>query len=57
MIACIFFAINYPLSRFSRRLEARRPAAERVTVAGEEDQALAAVGPLADTGLARGNPH
>lgn len=45
VIACIFFAINYPLSRFSRRLEARRPADERLHITGEEDQALAAVVP------------
>jgi glutamate transport system permease protein len=38
VIACLFFAINYPLSRISRRLEARQPAEERVAVAGEEDQ-------------------
>jgi glutamate transport system permease protein len=43
VIACIFFAINYPLSRLSRRLEARRPVAERIVVSGEEDQALLAV--------------
>jgi len=38
VIACLFFAINYPLSRISRRLEARQPAEERVAVTGEEDQ-------------------
>ncbi len=40
VIACIFFAINYPLSRFSRRLEARQPTDERLHIVGEEDQAL-----------------
>lgn len=40
VIACIFFAINYPLSRFSRRLETRRPADERLHIIGEEDQTL-----------------
>lgn len=40
VIACIFFAINYPLSRFSRRLESRQPAEQRLHIVGEEDQAL-----------------
>ncbi|MBA2570252.1 MAG: amino acid ABC transporter permease [Chloroflexi bacterium] len=43
VIACIFFAINYPLSRFSRRLETRRPADERLHIIGEEDQTLVPV--------------
>ncbi|MBA2254126.1 MAG: amino acid ABC transporter permease [Chloroflexi bacterium] len=47
VIACIFFAINYPLSRFSRRLEARRPAHERVHVLGEEDQPIVLAEPTA----------
>lgn len=38
VIAVIFFLICYPLSRLSRRLEARQPAAERVVVTGEADQ-------------------
>ena len=38
VIALLFFAINYPLSRLARRLETRRPADQRVAVAGEEDQ-------------------
>jgi len=38
VIAVIFFLINYPLSRVSRRLESGRPADERVAVSGEEDQ-------------------
>lgn len=38
VVACIFFAVCYTLSRLSRRLEARQPAAERVVVLGEEDQ-------------------
>jgi glutamate transport system permease protein len=38
VIAVIFFLICYPLSRLSRRLEAREPAAERVVVTGEADQ-------------------
>ncbi len=38
VIAVIFFAVCYPLSRLSRRLESRQPAAERVAVTGEPDQ-------------------
>lgn len=38
VIALIFFLICYPLSRLSRRLEARQPEAERVTVSREPDQ-------------------
>jgi glutamate transport system permease protein len=37
VLAMIFFAINFPLSLVSRRLEARQPAHERVRVGGEED--------------------
>jgi glutamate transport system permease protein len=40
VIGIIFFAINYPLSRFSRRLETMRPAEERLAVSGEEDQVV-----------------
>lgn len=36
-LALLFFAINYPLSRVSRRLEARQPADQRVRVGGDED--------------------
>ena len=42
VIAIIFFLICYPLSRLSRRLEARQPATERVVVTGEADQLAAA---------------
>ena len=42
VIAIIFFLICYPLSRFSRRLEAHQPVAERVVVTGEADQLPAA---------------
>lgn len=42
VIAVIFFLICYPLSRLSRRLEARHPGAERVVVTGEADQIAAA---------------
>lgn len=45
VIAVIFFLINYPLSRFSRRLEARQPIEERLHVVGEEDQTLIPVMP------------
>lgn len=38
VIAVIFFLINYPLARVSRRLESGRPPDERVAVSGEEDQ-------------------
>ena len=38
VIAIIFFLICYPLSRLSRRLEARQPEEERVVVTGEVDQ-------------------
>jgi len=38
VLLLIFFAINYPLSLVSRRLEARQPKEERITVLGEEDQ-------------------
>jgi putative glutamine transport system permease protein len=38
VVACIYFAICYSLSQISRRLEAGRAPAERVAVAGEEDQ-------------------
>jgi His/Glu/Gln/Arg/opine family amino acid ABC transporter permease subunit len=43
VIAVIFFLICYPLSRLSRRLEARQPGVERVVVTGEADQVVAAV--------------
>lgn len=43
VIACIYFVICYSLSRLSRRLEARRPAVERLVVIGEEDQVAPAV--------------
>jgi glutamate transport system permease protein len=43
VIACIFFAINYPLSRLSRRLEARQPVEQRIHIVGEEDQAIAGI--------------
>jgi glutamate transport system permease protein len=42
VIAVIFFLICYPLSRLSRRLEARQPREERVVVTGEADQIAAA---------------
>jgi len=42
VIGVIFFLILYPLSRLSRRLEARQPATERVVVTGEADQLAAA---------------
>jgi His/Glu/Gln/Arg/opine family amino acid ABC transporter permease subunit len=32
VVACLFFLINYTLSRIARRLEYRRPAQERVAV-------------------------
>ena len=38
VIGVIFFLILYPLSRLSRRLEARQPTSERVVVSGEIDQ-------------------
>ena len=38
VLLLIFFAINYPLSRLSRRLEAKQPREERVRVGGEVDQ-------------------
>jgi glutamate transport system permease protein len=38
VIGVVFFVILYPLSRLSRRLEARQPRAERVVVTGELDQ-------------------
>ena len=38
VIAVIFFLICYPLSRLSRRLEARQPPTDRVVVTGEPDQ-------------------
>ena len=38
VIAVIFFIICYPLSRLSRRLEARQPEAERVAVPREPEQ-------------------
>jgi ABC-type amino acid transport system permease subunit len=38
VIGVIFFLILYPLSRLSRRLEARQPSTERVVVTGELDQ-------------------
>jgi glutamate transport system permease protein len=38
VIAVIFFAICYPLSRAARRLEAKQPADERIVVTGEADQ-------------------
>jgi len=38
VIGVIFFLICYPLSRLSRRLEAREPGRERVVVTGEADQ-------------------
>ncbi len=43
VIAVIFFLICYPLSRLSRRLEARQPSGERVVVTGEADQIAAAI--------------
>jgi glutamate transport system permease protein len=46
VIACIFFAINYPLSRLSRRLEARQTPDQRIHIIGEEDLALGAVAPV-----------
>jgi His/Glu/Gln/Arg/opine family amino acid ABC transporter permease subunit len=42
VVAVIFFLICYPLSRLSRRLEARHPREERVVVTGEVDQLAAA---------------
>ncbi|MBA2489076.1 MAG: amino acid ABC transporter permease [Chloroflexi bacterium] len=39
VIGIIFFAINYPLSRFSRRLETQRPSDERLRIVGEEERA------------------
>jgi glutamate transport system permease protein len=42
VIGVIFFLILYPLSRLSRRLEARQPATERVAVTGEADQIVVA---------------
>ena len=42
VIGVMFFLILYPLSRLSRRLEARQPSAERVVVTGEVDQLAAA---------------
>ncbi len=49
VIGCIFFAINYPLSRLARRLEAGRPPAERVAVAGEEELVVSVAVPGATT--------
>ena len=43
VLACIYFAICYSLSRVSRRLELRQPAAQRIVVTGEADQLIAAV--------------
>jgi glutamate transport system permease protein len=43
VIGIIFFLICYPLSRLSRRLEARQPSEERVVVTGEADQMAAAI--------------
>lgn len=40
VVACVFFVICFTLSRISRRLEARHPKEERVTVSGEADQAV-----------------
>ena len=42
VLACIYFAICYSLSRLSRRLELRQPTAERIVVTGEADQLAAA---------------
>jgi glutamate transport system permease protein len=42
VLAAIYFAICYSLSRVSRRLELRQPAAERIVVTGEADQLAAA---------------
>ena len=38
VLAAIYFAICYPLSRAARRLEARQPAGARIVVTGEADQ-------------------
>ncbi len=38
VLAVIFFAICYPLSRVARRLEVRQPDTERIVVSGEADQ-------------------
>lgn len=38
VVACIYFIINYTLSRVARRLEHGRPAPERVAVAGVSDE-------------------
>jgi glutamate transport system permease protein len=37
VLALLFFAINFPLSLVSRRLEARQPADQRVRPRGDED--------------------
>ena len=38
VLAAIYFALCYPLSRVARRLGARQPASERIVVTGEADQ-------------------
>lgn len=43
VLALIYFAICYSLSRVSRRLELRQPSAGRIVVTGEADQLIAAV--------------
>lgn len=45
VLAVIFFAICYPLSRIARRLEARQPATVRIVVTGEADQMATAISP------------
>jgi hypothetical protein len=45
VLAAMYFAICYSLSRVSRRLELRQPAAERIVVTGEADQLAAATAP------------
>jgi len=56
VIGCIFFAINYPLSRLARRLEAGRAPTERIAVTGVEEQiesTVAAGAPVAVTPAAQ----
>ena len=43
VLACIYFAICYALSRVARRLELRQPTAERIVVTGEADQLTASM--------------
>jgi len=56
VIGCIFFAINYPLSRLARRLEAGREPAERLAVTGEEELVASVATAPATPALQRRSP-